>query len=104
MEYSMSKFILNFFIFCLFGIFLFYKAFALDDGVYSGVYKLFYAHSESDSKKGDKGVFEFTIKNNKVVKLFAYDVLITNIIKNIRNLFKNNLVNIKFSFCKFLIR
>ena len=73
MKYSMSKFILYFFIFCLFSILLFYKAFALDNGVYTGVYKTFYAHSESDSRKGDKGVFEFTIKNNKVVKLFAYD-------------------------------
>ena len=48
------KIYFKFFIFCLFGIFLFYKAFALDDGVYSGIYKTFYAHSESDSKKGDK--------------------------------------------------
>ena len=69
----MSKFILKFLIFCLFNILLFHKAFAIDDGVYTGVYKTIYAHGDSDSKKGDSGVFEFTIKNDKVVKLFAYD-------------------------------
>ena len=69
----MSKFILKFLIFCLFSILLFQKGFAIDDGVYTGVYKTIYAHGESDRKKGDSGVFEFTIKNNKVIKLFAYD-------------------------------
>ena len=69
----MSKFILKFLIFCLFNILLFHKSFAIDDGVYTGVYKTIYAHGDSDSKKGDSGVFEFTIKNDKVIKLFAYD-------------------------------
>ena len=69
----MSKFFLQFLIFCLFSILLFQRVFAIDDGVYTGVYKTIYAHGDSDSKKGDSGVFEFTIKNDKVVKLFAYD-------------------------------
>ena len=69
----MSKFIFKFLIFLLFSIFLFQKAFSIDDGVYTGVYKTIYAHGDSDSKKGDSGVFEFTVKNNEVLKLFAYD-------------------------------
>ena len=69
----MSKFILKFLIFCLLNIILFQKGFAVDNGVYTGVYKIIYAHPESGSKKGDSGVFEFTIKNDKVTKLFAYD-------------------------------
>ena len=69
----MSKIILKFFSLCLFFLFLSNKSFALDDGVYTGVYNTFYAHPDTDSRKGDKGVFEFTIKNNKVLKLFAYD-------------------------------
>ena len=73
MKYPMSKFILKFLIFYLLSFFAFQKAFAIDDGVYTGIYKIIYAHGDSDSKKGDSGVFEFTIKNDKVVKLFAYD-------------------------------
>ena len=69
----MSKFILKFLIIFFFNILLINKVFALDDGVYTGIFKVFYAHPESDSRKGDKGVFEFTIKDNKVIKLFAYD-------------------------------
>ena len=69
----MSKIICEFLIIFFLGIFLSYKTFALDDGIYTGVYNTFYAHPESDSKKGDKGVFEFTVKNNKILKLFAYD-------------------------------
>ena len=69
----MSKFILKFLIFCLLNILLFQRVFAIGDGVYTGVYKTIYAHGDSDSNKGDSGVFEFTIKNDKVVKLFAYD-------------------------------
>ena len=70
----MSKFILKFLVLCFFNVLLLYgKAFALDDGVYTGIYKVFYAHPDSDAKKGDKGVFEFKIKNNKVINLFAYD-------------------------------
>ena len=69
----MSKFILKILVLCFFNILLFSKVFALDNGVYTGVYKIFYAHPDSDSRKGDKGVFEFTIKDNKVIKLFEYD-------------------------------
>ena len=75
MIYSMSKFILKFLIFYLLSFFLFYKAFAIDNGVYTGVYKIIYAHGDSDSKKGDSGVFEFTIKNDKVVKTFVNDMM-----------------------------
>ena len=69
----MSKFFLKFLVLCFFNILTFNKLLALDDGVYTGVYKVFYAHSDSDSRKGDKGVFEFKIKDNKVVNLFAFD-------------------------------
>ena len=69
----MSKFILKILVLCFFNILLYSKVFALDNGVYTGVYKIFYAHPDSDSRKGDKGVFEFTIKDNKVIKLFEYD-------------------------------
>lgn len=69
----MSKFILKFLVFCFFFSLFLSKAFALDDGVYTGVFKVFYAHPDSDARKGDKGVFEFTVKNNKVINLFAYD-------------------------------
>ena len=33
-----------------------------------------YCHHASDSKKGDTGIFEFTIKENKVVKIFTPDI------------------------------
>ena len=69
----MSKFILKTFLAFLFWIFFFYKSYALDDGVYSGIFKITYAHGDSDSQKNDTGIFEFTIKDNKVIKLFAYD-------------------------------
>ena len=67
----MSKFILKFFMICVFCIFS--KAFAVEDGIYTGIYKIVYAHGESSSKKNDTGVFEFTIRGNKVIKLFAFD-------------------------------
>ena len=69
----MSKFILKFLLFFMFNFIFYHKAFALDDGVYTGLFKIVYAHGESSSRKNDKGVFEFTIKDNKVIKLFAYD-------------------------------
>ena len=61
-KYSMSKFILKFLIIYIISALLFQKAFGVDNGVYTGVYKIIYAHGDSDSKKGDSGVFEFTIK------------------------------------------
>ena len=66
MIYTMSKFFLKFSIFYLLSFFLFQKAFAIDNGVYTGVYKIIYAHGDSDSKKGDSGVFEFTKKKIKL--------------------------------------
>ena len=71
---SMSKFFLNFLVLCFFNVFFLYvKVVALDEGVYTGIYKVFYAHPDSDARKGDKGVFEFKIKDDKVINLFAYD-------------------------------
>lgn len=69
----MSKNIFGFLFIFFLSIFVSYKAYALNDGVYTGVYTTIYAHTDSDSRKGDKGVFEFTVKNNKILKLFAYD-------------------------------
>ena len=69
----MSKIIFKFLFIFFLSMFLNHKVFALGDGIYTGLYKMIYAHSKTESKKGDQGVFEFTIKNNKVVKFFAYD-------------------------------
>ena len=69
----MSKKFLKFLFIFFFIISLNNKAFGLNDGIYTGVYKIIYAHSDSDSRKGDQGVFEFNIKDNKVTNLFAYD-------------------------------
>ena len=54
-----SKLILFFFV-----LFLICKSpLALEDGKYTGVYKLTYCHAWSDSKKGDTGIFEISVKN-----------------------------------------
>ena len=37
-------------------------AFAIEDGIYTGVFKMIYGHGLSTSKKGDTGIFEFHIK------------------------------------------
>lgn len=58
---------LKFLVLCFFNIFFLYgKVLALDDGVYTGIYKVFYAHPDSDARKGDKGVFEFKIKDDRL--------------------------------------
>ena len=34
-------------------------AFAIEDGIYTGVFKMIYGHGLSTSKKGDTGIFKF---------------------------------------------
>ena len=47
---------------------------AVENGTYIGVWKITYSHADSNNKKGDSGIFEFTIKDNKVIKLYTPDV------------------------------
>ena len=54
-------------------LFFYHQVMAIDDGKYIGAWKTTYAHSESSSIKGDTGIFEFTIKDNKVVKIITPD-------------------------------
>ena len=49
-------------------------AFAVEDGIYTGVFKMIYGHGLSTSKKGDTGIFEFHIKNNKILKIKTPDI------------------------------
>ena len=62
--------VLSVLIFCLF---LNFQTLAVEDGKYIGAWKTTYAHSESTSAKGDTGIFEFTIQDNKIVKIFTPD-------------------------------
>ena len=41
----------------------------LKDGIYTGVYKVVWSHPNNDSKVGDKGGFNFVIKENRVIDL-----------------------------------
>ena len=50
--------------------------FAIDDGIYTGVFKMTYGHGLSTSKKGDTGIFEFYVKNNKISKIKTPDIQI----------------------------
>ena len=50
------------------------SVYAVEDGIYIGVWKITYSHADSDNNKGDSGIFEFTIKDNKVIKLYTPDV------------------------------
>jgi len=46
----------------------------LADGNYTGAYRVTKVHAHNkDSKVGDTGVFEFIIKDNKIIKIFDYD-------------------------------
>ena len=60
----------------LFFIFFFNlkNAFAVEDGIYTGVFKMIFGHGLSTSKKGDTGIFEFHIKNNKIFKITTPDI------------------------------
>ena len=42
---------------------------SLKDGIYTGVYKVVWSHPNNDSKVGDRGEFNFVIKENRVVDL-----------------------------------
>ena len=61
---------------------------ALDDGIYTGVFKMIYGHGLSTSKRGDTGIFEFHISNNKIVKIKTPDISGWNT-NAIRYFFKN---------------
>ena len=50
------------------------NAFAVEDGIYTGVFKMIYGHGLSTSKKGDTGIFEFHIKNNQILKIKTPDI------------------------------
>ena len=50
------------------------QVYAVENGIYTGVWKITYSHAASDNTKGDSGIFEFTIKDNKVIKLYTPDV------------------------------
>ena len=50
------------------------QVYAVENGIYTGVWKIIYSHAASDNTKGDSGIFEFTIKDNKVIKLYTPDV------------------------------
>ena len=41
--------------------------------LFFGVYKLTYCHAWSDSKKGDTGIFEISVKDNKVINILEPD-------------------------------
>ena len=44
------------------------------DGIYTGAYKVvFVGMHNMDSKVGDTGVFEFIVKDNKIVQIHDYD-------------------------------
>ena len=44
------------------------------DGIYTGAYKVtFVGQYNQDSKIGDTGVFEFLVKDNKIIKIHDYD-------------------------------
>jgi len=44
------------------------------DGIYTGAYKVvFVGMHNKDSKVGDTGVFEFIVKDNKIVQIHDYD-------------------------------
>ena len=40
------------------------QVYAVENGIYTGVWKIIYSHAASDNTKGDSGIFEFTIKDN----------------------------------------
>ena len=46
------------------------NAIAIENGIYTGVFKMIYGHGLSTSKKGDSGIFEFHIKNNQIVRTY----------------------------------
>ena len=50
------------------------NAIAVEDGIYTGVFKMIYGHGLSTSKKGDTGIFEFHIKNNQILKIKTPDI------------------------------
>ena len=47
---------------------------AIENGIYTGVFKMIYGHGLSTSKKGDTGIFEFHIKNNQILKINTPDI------------------------------
>ena len=63
---------LSLFILCIFGNLRI--ASAIDDGIYTGVFKMIYGHGLSTSKRGDTGVFEFYISKNKILKIKTPDI------------------------------
>ena len=67
---KLSSIIISFLYFSVYS----FPSFSVDNGKYIGVFKMTYCHHASDSKKGDTGIFEFTIKENKVVKIFTPDI------------------------------
>lgn len=70
--------------------------FALDDGKYTGVWKTTFANCESTAVKGDSGIFEFNIKDNKVIKIIRPDDSNWDKYK-IKYFFKNNQETIELS-------
>ncbi len=71
----MSKIISAFLVFTLCFFSSLKTASAIDDGIYTGVFKMIYGHGHSTSKKGDTGVFEFHITNNKILKIKTPDIV-----------------------------
>ena len=49
-------------------------AVSIENGIYTGVFKMIYGHGLSTSQKGDTGIFEFHIKNNKILKINTPDI------------------------------
>lgn len=70
----MPKIITVLFFFLLSLILNFRTAVAIDDGIYTGVFKMIYGHGLSTSKRGDTGIFEFYISDNKIVKIKTADI------------------------------
>ena len=70
----MAKVVIGFLIFILCSFASLRFASAIDDGIYTGVFKMIYGHGHSTSKKGDTGIFEFHISNNKIVKIKTPDI------------------------------
>ena len=67
--------VVTFLFFFLFSLVVNLKnVFAIDDGIYTGVFKMIYGHGLSTSKRGDTGIFEFHISDNKIVKIKTPDI------------------------------
>tara|TARA_B100000242_G_C42818492_1_gene380409 strand:- start:180 stop:614 length:435 start_codon:yes stop_codon:yes gene_type:complete len=70
----MTRLLITILIFLFFSFGNLKMVFAVDDGIYTGVFKMTYGHGHSTSKRGDTGIFEFHISNNKIIKITTPDI------------------------------